>query len=86
MGSPKRSGARCVATAFPPDGVLQEREEYLSPVGFATEPAGQRSKWFGRVVLALLVAGIGWILVNRVIAPPTESTPTTPIEQLPGPI
>ena len=66
--------------------MLQEREEYLSPVGFATEPAGQRWKWLGRAVLALLVAGIGWLLINRVLTPPSDSTPVTPTEQLPGPV
>lgn len=66
--------------------MLQEREEYLSPVGFATEPAGQRSKWFGRAVLALLVVGIGWLLINRVLTPPSDSTPVAPVPELPGPV
>lgn len=66
--------------------MLQEHEEYLSPVGFATEPAGQRMKWIGRILLALLVAGIGWLLLNRVFSPPDDSAPTVPTPQLPGPI
>lgn len=67
--------------------MLQEHEDYLAPVGFATEPAGQRTKWFGRILLALLVAGIGWILVNRVVSPSdTTTNPTTELPTLPGPI
>lgn len=67
--------------------MLQEHEEYFPPVGFATEPAGQRMKWFGRAVLALLVAGIGWLLLNRVLSPPDDTrTPVTPQEHLPGPV
>lgn len=65
--------------------MLQEHEGYLSPVGFATEPAGQRWKWVGRLALALLVGGIAWLLINRVLTPPSD-TPTTPTEQLPGPV
>lgn len=66
--------------------MLQDRETYLSVVGIAREPAGERKKWFGRVLLALLVAGIGWLLVNRVASPPDDSGGTFVESPLPGPI
>ena len=63
------------------------REEYVSPVGFAKEPAEERRRWIGRFVLALLAVGLVWLLWFRVINPPEEN-PTLPTQQqqeLPGP-
>ncbi len=66
--------------------MLEEREDYVSPVGFATEPAGQRWKWIGRAMLALLVAGIAWLMINRVLTPPPDGAPVVNESTLPGPI
>ncbi|MGH2728496.1 MAG: hypothetical protein ACRDKS_16120 [Actinomycetota bacterium] len=63
------------------------REEYVAPVGFAKEPSEERRRWIGRFFLALVVAGLAWILYFRVINPPEEN-PTLPTQQeveLPGP-
>jgi hypothetical protein len=51
------------------------REEYITPVGFAREPAKERRRWIGRFLLALLVAGLLFILFNRVISPPSTESP-----------
>lgn len=48
-------------------------EEYVTPVGFAREPEKERRRWIGRILLALLIAGIAYVLVVRVINPPTEN-------------
>ena len=48
------------------------REEYVSPVGFAKEPAEERRRWVGRIFLIALVLFIGWLLVNRVLNPPAD--------------
>lgn len=63
------------------------REQYFGPVGFAKEPAEERRRWIGRILLAALIVFIGWLLVNRVLNPPEEGNPRVPIEQpiLPGP-
>ena len=63
------------------------REEYLPPVGFAKEPAEERRRWIGRVLLAALLVFIGWLAFERVINPPEEGNPRVPVEQpiLPGP-
>lgn len=67
--------------------MLEERERYLSPVGFASEPAGQWRKLFGRAVLLLLVFGVAWILWVRVVHPPSDNPQIPTIqEELPGPI
>jgi hypothetical protein len=49
------------------------REDYIPPVGFAREPAKERRRWLGRILLAILVAGLLFILFNRVISPPTTT-------------
>ena len=56
------------------------REDYISPVGFAREPAKERRRWIGRILLAILVAGLLFILFNRVISPPTETETPRPTE------
>ena len=68
--------------------MLSDREDYTRPVGFAREPAAERRRWVARVVLALFVALIGWLLVNRVINPPEDSGPPIPTTSpvLPGPV
>lgn len=66
--------------------MLSDREDYHGPVALAREPAGERKKWIGRFFLALLVAGIGWLLVNRVLTPADEGRTNRPTEEvLPGP-
>lgn len=63
------------------------REEYNSPVGFAREPAMRRRHWLGRIVLALFVAGLAFLLVNGVFRPPDDN-PSVPVVEtgpLPGP-
>lgn len=54
-------------------------EGYLPPVGFASEPSTDRRRWIGRVLLAILVLFLCWMLVTRVINTPDEqpSTGTT---------
>lgn len=66
--------------------MLQAREEYHSPVAAAREPANERRKWFGRVLLAFLVAGIGWLMVNRVLTPADDRGPAPVESTLPGPV
>jgi hypothetical protein len=56
------------------------REEYITPVGFAREPAKERRRWIGRFLLALLIAGLAYILVNRVINPPAEQNTPAPTQ------
>lgn len=65
--------------------MLEQRESYISPVGFATEPAGQWRKWAGRLMVFVLVLGIGWMLVNRVVRT-SDDQPSMPVPELPGPI
>ena len=62
------------------------REEYVSPVGFAKEPAEERRRWIGRIFLVLLIAFLGWIVWARIVNP-TGEEPTIPTEQqeLPAP-
>jgi hypothetical protein len=61
------------------------REEYITPVGFAREPAKERRRWIGRFFLALLVIALAYILVARVINPPTAGNPPLPTQTaLPG--
>jgi hypothetical protein len=55
--------------------VTLPREEYITPVGFAREPAKERRRWWGRIFLALLVAALVYVLFTRVINPPTSLTP-----------
>ncbi|MGZ4105523.1 MAG: hypothetical protein ACXVQ6_06810 [Actinomycetota bacterium] len=60
------------------------REEYVTPVGFAREPAKERRRWIGRILLALLIAGIAYVLVARVINPPVgNNTPAPAVTALP---
>lgn len=61
------------------------REEYVSPVGFATEPAEERRRWIGRIFLALLIAGLLWIVAFRIISPQEEGNPRLPSQELPAP-
>jgi hypothetical protein len=61
------------------------REEYVTPVGFAKEPAEERRRWIGRIFLILLVGFLGWLVLARIISPPDDGNPTIPTEQLPGP-
>lgn len=66
--------------------MLQEREDFHAAVAAAREPAGERRKWFGRALLALLVAGIGWLMINRVLTP-SDQVQQAPTESvLPGPV
>jgi hypothetical protein len=63
------------------------REEYLPPPGFAKEPAEERRRWIGRILLAALLVFIGWLALERVINPPEDSPGPTQQEEpiLPGP-
>lgn len=64
----------------------RQREDYVPPVGFAREPAKERWRWIGRVLLAAFMVLILWVVVNRVLKPPTDNSPG-PIPQqsvLPG--
>ena len=54
------------------------REEYITPVGFAREPAKERRRWWGRIFLALLVAALVYVLFTRVINPPTTGLSPQP--------
>ena len=66
---------------------MPEREEYVAPVWFAREPAVEVRRWIGRILLAVLVVLLAFIVVNNVISPPNE-TPrqNTTQDPLPGPI
>jgi hypothetical protein len=66
--------------------VTLPHEEYITPVGFSREPVKERRRWWGRLFLALLVAGLVYVLFTRVINPPTTSlTPTPTVSSvLPG--
>ncbi|MFP5224500.1 MAG: hypothetical protein ACLGH3_02910 [Actinomycetota bacterium] len=67
--------------------MLADREDYNGPVEFAREPAGERRKWVGRFFLALVVAGIFWLMVNRVLSPSDDTRRPNPTEEtLPGPV
>ena len=62
------------------------REDYISPVGFAREPAVERLRWVKRIALALFIVGLGWLFLNGVISPPADE-PAEPVRsELPGPI
>jgi hypothetical protein len=58
--------------------VALPHEEYITPVGFAREPSKERRRWIGRIFLALLIAGLAYVLVTRVISPPTSVTNPQP--------
>jgi hypothetical protein len=49
------------------------REHYISPVGFAREPAQERRRWFGRIMLYALIAFLAWLLFTHVINPPPDN-------------
>jgi hypothetical protein len=67
--------------------MLADREDYNRAVNLATEPAGERRKWIGRFFLALVVAGIFWLMVNRVLNPSDDTRTPRPTEEvLPGPV
>jgi hypothetical protein len=51
------------------------REEHVSPVGFAKEPSEERRRWFGRILLAVLVVFVVWLLVYRVFSPGDDGNP-----------
>ena len=56
-----------------------------TPVGFAREPSKERRRWIGRIFLALLIAGLAYVLFTRVINPPNQVTnPTPTLSSLPG--
>ncbi len=65
------------------------REQYVSPVGFAKEPAEERRRWIGRIFLLALVVALAWLIWYGVITPPGGEEPglTPQNEQpvLPGP-
>lgn len=65
------------------------REEYTSPVGFASEPAEQRKHWVARIITALLLVFIVWLAVTKVFTSPTDPSfrNPAPVESsLPGPV
>ncbi len=63
------------------------REAYTRPVGFAQEPAERRIHWAGRILLALFIGFLGFLLINRVISPPEDTPRPQPTESaLPGPL
>lgn len=65
---------------------MTSRDDYTPPVGFAREPHAERRRWFGRILLFLLVGFIVWLLFYRVINPAdTTQTPNTRRTELPGP-
>ena len=51
------------------------REEHVSPVGFAKEPSEERRRWFGRILLGLLLVFVIWLLVYRVFSPSDDGNP-----------
>ncbi len=57
----------------------RRREEYVTPVGFAREPAKERRRWIGRFFLGLLVIGLILLVWTRVIQPPEDSN--SPIQR-----
>lgn len=61
------------------------REEYVRPVGFAKEPAEERRRWLGRILLIVLVLFLAWIVWARIINPPEEGNPRIPTQELPAP-
>lgn len=64
------------------------REEYVPPVGFASEPAERRKHWIARAVTAALLVFVAWLAVTRVFNAPTDPTfNPNPVESspLPGP-
>jgi hypothetical protein len=66
---------------------MGSREVYNRPAGFAREPADERRKWVARIVLLLFVILVGWLLLNRVISPPSDERPVpTSSPALPGPL
>jgi hypothetical protein len=66
--------------------VTLPHEEYITPVGFAREPAKERRRWWGRLFLAILVAGLVYVLFTRVINPPSTGLSPAPTQSsaLPG--
>lgn len=65
------------------------REDYTSPVGFASEPAERRKHWVARIFTGLLLIFIVWLAVTRVFTSPTDPSfrGPDPVESsLPGPL
>lgn len=50
-------------------------EGYIPPVGFASEPSNDRRRWIGRILLALFVFALGWMVFTRVLPNPTDERP-----------
>lgn len=48
----------------------REREDYVSPVGFGTEPREEVRRWVGRIVTLAFVGFIIWIFLTKVVSPP----------------
>lgn len=64
---------------------MSGRERYIAPVGFAREPARERRRWIGRIILAVFVALIVWVLYTRVISQPSDTGGPVPTQSsLPG--
>lgn len=67
--------------------MAHDREGYITPVGFAREPAIELRRWIGRVMLGLLLILLLFIVVNNVISPPDDPLPVNPTEgPLPAPV
>lgn len=56
------------------------REDFVTPVGFATEPARERRRWIGRIFLALVLIALGYLLINRVFKAPDDGPSPTSFE------
>jgi hypothetical protein len=63
------------------------REDYTTPVGFASEPSERRKSWKARIVTAALLVFIVWLAWTKVINPPDDQgiRPPTQQSELPGP-
>lgn len=63
------------------------REEYINPVGFASEPSERRKFWLGRAITAALLIFIAWLAWTKVINPADNQgiTPNPQESSLPGP-
>ena len=67
--------------------IVLGREAYTRPVGVAREPAERRIHWAGRILLAVFIGFLGFLLINRVISPPDDAPrPQITESELPGPL